>query len=253
MNIQFAIKEDMVYVLEVNPRASRTIPFVSKATGVPLARLAAHVITGRSLDDLGFTDEPRIDGFFVKEVVLPFRKFLGVDAVLGPEMRSTGEVMGHASHFGHAFAKAQIAAGSSLPLAGTVFLSVNDFDKSAALKLARDLARMGFKLLATRGTASFFVGAGLNVMPVNKVSEGSPHAVDLIRAGEIDLIITTPLGSVAHSDGMKIRTAAVRYGVPLLTTLSAAQAAVNGIQALKTRELRVRSLQAHHGRGQKGF
>ncbi len=248
MNIQFAIKEDMVYVLEVNPRASRTIPYVSKATGVPLARLAAHVITGRTLDDLGFTEEPRIDGFFVKEVVLPFRKFLGVDAVLGPEMRSTGEVMGHASHFGHAFAKAQIAAGSSLPLAGTVFLSVNDFDKSAALKLARDLARMGFKLLATRGTASFFVGAGLNVMPVNKVSEGSPHAVDLIRAGEIDLIITTPLGSVAHSDGMKIRTAAVRYGVPLLTTLSAAQAAVNGIQALKTRELRVRSLQAHHGR-----
>ncbi len=247
MNIQFAIKEDMVYVLEVNPRASRTIPYVSKATGVPLARLAAHVITGRTLDDLGFTEEPRIDGFFVKEVVLPFRKFLGVDAVLGPEMRSTGEVMGHASHFGHAFAKAQIAAGSSLPLAGTVFLSVNDFDKSAALKLARDLARMGFKLLATRGTASFFVGAGLNVMPVNKVSEGSPHAVDLIRAGEIDLIITTPLGSVAHSDGMKIRTAAVRYGVPLLTTLSAAQAAINGIQALKTRELRVRSLQAHHG------
>jgi carbamoyl-phosphate synthase large subunit len=249
MNIQFAIKEDMVYVLEVNPRASRTIPYVSKATGVPLARLAAHVITGRTLDELGFTDEPRIDGFFVKEVVLPFRKFLGVDAVLGPEMRSTGEVMGHASHFGHAFAKAQIAAGSSLPLAGTVFLSVNDFDKSAALKLARDLSRMGFKLLATRGTASFFVGAGLNVMPVNKVSEGSPHAVDLIRAGQIDLIITTPLGSVAHSDGMKIRTAAIRYGVPLLTTLSAAQAAINGIQALKTRELRVRSLQVHHGRG----
>jgi carbamoyl-phosphate synthase large subunit len=249
MNIQYAIKEDIVYVLEVNPRASRTIPYVSKATGVPLARLAAHVITGRTLGELGFTDEPRIDGFFVKEVVLPFRKFLGVDAVLGPEMRSTGEVMGHASHFGHAFAKAQIAAGSSLPLEGTVFLSVNDYDKSAALKLARDLQRMGFKLLATRGTASFFVGAGLNVMPVNKVSEGSPHAVDLIRSGQIDLIITTPLGSVAHSDGMRIRTAAVRYGVPLLTTLSAAQAAINGIQALKTRELKVRSLQAHHRRG----
>jgi carbamoyl-phosphate synthase large subunit len=248
MNVQYAIKEDIVYVLEVNPRASRTIPYVSKATGVPLARLAAHVITGRTLDELGFTEEPRVDGFFVKEVVLPFRKFLGVDALLGPEMRSTGEVMGHASRFGHAFAKAQIAAGSSLPLEGTVFLSVNDFDKSAALKLARDLARMGFRLVATRGTAAFCARAGLDVTPVNKVSEGSPHAVDLIRAGEIALMINTPLGSVAHDDGMRLRTAAVRYGVPLLTTLSAAQAAINGIQALKTRELRVRSLQAHHRR-----
>jgi carbamoyl-phosphate synthase large subunit len=247
MNVQYAIKDDIAYALEVNPRASRTVPYVSKATGVPLARYAARVMVGETLDDLGLTDEPRIDGFFVKEAVLPFKKFLGVDALLGPEMRSTGEVMGHAARFGHAFAKAQIAAGDTLPLEGTVFLSVNDYDKSNALKLARDLQRLGFTLVATRGTAAFCVGAGLNVMPVNKVSEGSPHVVDLIRAGKIDLIINTPLGAAAHSDGMLIRTAAVRHGVPLLTTLSAAQAAVNGIQALKTQDLRVRSLQAHHG------
>ncbi len=248
MNVQYAIKDDIVYALEVNPRASRTVPFVSKATGVPLARVAAHIIAGRTLDELGLAEMPAVDGFFVKEAVLPFKKFLGTDALLGPEMRSTGEVMGHASHFGHAFAKAQLAAGNQLPLEGTVFLSVNDYDKSAALKLARDLQRMGFRLLATRGTAAFCVQAGLNVMPVNKVSEGSPHAVDLIREGAIDLIIITPLGPTAHSDGMRIRTAAVRYGVPLLTTLSAAQAAINGIQALKAHGLRVRSLQEHHRR-----
>ncbi len=146
----------------------------ARRPGVPLARLATQVITGRTLADLGFTEEPRVDGFFVKEAVLPFRKFLGVDAVLGPEMRSTGEVMGHASHFGHAFAKAQIAAGRSLPLAGTVFLSVNDFDKSAALKLARDLQRMGFKLLATRGTAAFCARAGLDVHAGQQGQRGQP-------------------------------------------------------------------------------
>ena len=246
MNIQYAIKEDIVYALEVNPRASRTIPYVSKTTGVPLVRLATQVLTGRTLADLGFVKEPPVDGFFVKEAVLPFRKFLGMDTVLGPEMRSTGEVMGHASHFGHAFAKAQLAVGDRLPLSGTVFLSVNDYDKSAALKLARDLQRMGFKLLATPGTAAFCARAGLDVGAIHKVSEGHPHVVDLIRDGAIDLIINTPLGPVAHGDGMLIRTAAVRYGVPLLTTLSAAQAAVNGIQALRSRDLRVRSLQEHY-------
>jgi carbamoyl-phosphate synthase large subunit len=247
MNVQYAIKDDIAYVLEVNPRASRTIPYVSKATGVPLAQYAARIMAGATLDDLALTEEPRIDGFFVKEAVLPFKKFMGVDALLGPEMRSTGEVMGHAARFGHAFAKAQIAAGDTLPLTGTVFISVNDYDKSAGLKLARDLLRLGFDLVATRGTAAFCVGAGLNVRPVSKVSEGSPNVVDLIRTGEIDLIINTPLGSTAHSDGMQIRTAAVRHNVPLLTTLSAAQAAVNGIQALQTQNLQVRSLQTHHG------
>jgi len=246
MNVQYAIKDDIAYVLEVNPRASRTVPYVSKATGVPFARLAARVMLGESLESLGLIEEPRVDGFFVKEAVLPFKKFLGVDALLGPEMRSTGEVMGHAARFGQAFAKAQLAAGDRLPLEGTVFLSVNDYDKSAALKLARDLKRMGFSLMATRGTASFCVGAGIACTPVNKVSEGSPHVVDLIRSGQIDLILNTPLGPTAHSDGVEIRTAAVRYGVPLLTTLSAAQAAIMGIEALRTRDLRVRSLQAHH-------
>ena len=246
MNAQYAIKDDTAYILEVNPRASRTVPYVSKATGVPLARLATYVMVGRTLEELGLHEEPPVDGFFVKEAVLPFKKFLGVDALLGPEMRSTGEVMGHASRFGHAFAKAQLAAGDRLPLSGTVLFSVNDFDKSSALKLARDFHRMGFQLLATRGTAAFFVQAGLPVQPVNKVSEGGPHVVDLIQTGAVDMIVTTPLGPVSHSDGMAIRTAAVRCNVPLLTTLSAAQAALNGIQALRARALRVRSLQAHY-------
>ena len=246
MNIQYAIKDDIVYVLEVNPRASRTVPFVSKATGVPLAKIAAQVMAGRSLAELRFTTEPPIDGFFVKEAVLPFRKFSGVDTLLGPEMRSTGEVMGHASHFGHAFAKAQMAAGERLPLAGTAFLSVNDFDKGSILKIARDLHRLGFTLLATRGTAATLVRAGLPAAPVNKVKEGSPHVVDLIKAGKIHLIINTPLGPTAFDDGKSIRTEAVRHGVPLITTLSAAQAAVNGIRALQGKEMRVRSLQEHY-------
>lgn len=246
MNVQYAIKEDVVYVLEVNPRASRTVPYVSKATGVPLAKLATQVIMGTCLHELGLTEEPTVQGFFVKEAVLPFRKFVGVDALLGPEMRSTGEVMGHASHFGHAFAKAQMGAGDRLPLEGTVFLSLNSFDQSAGLKLARDLHRMGFRILATHGTAAFFARAGLPVESINKLSEGSPHVVDAIREGEIDLIINTPLGPTAYSDGMHLRTAAVHYGVPLLTTLSAAQAAINGIRALRDKSLRVRSLQHHY-------
>ncbi|NOZ29158.1 MAG: carbamoyl-phosphate synthase large subunit [Chloroflexi bacterium] len=248
MNVQFAIKDDIVYVLEVNPRASRTVPFVSKATGVPLARIAAQVMAGKTLEELGFTDEPQIYGFFVKEAVLPFKKLPGADALLGPEMRSTGEVMGHAARFGHAFAKAEMGAGDSLPLQGTALLSVNDYDKGSALKIARDLYRLGFRLLATRGTAAFLAKAGLPVQAVNKVSEGSPHVVDYIKRGEVDLILNTPLGREAHGDGMAIRQAAVRHGVPLLTTLSAAAAAVQGIRALRERELSVRSLQEHYQR-----
>jgi carbamoyl-phosphate synthase large subunit len=243
MNVQYAIKDDTVYVLEVNPRASRTVPYVSKATGVPLAKIATLAGLGRPLAEQGFTEEPEVHGFYVKEAVLPFKKFLGVDTLLGPEMRSTGEVMGHAMQFGHAFAKAQLAAGDRLPLAGKVFLSVNDLDKSSALKLARDLHRMGFDLVASRGTAAFLERARLPVETVNKVSEGHPHVVDRLESGEIKLIINTPAGSVANDDGRHIRTTAVRCGVPLLTTLSAAQAAVNGISALRGRALGVRSLQ----------
>ncbi len=248
-NIQFAIKDEVVYVLEVNPRASRTVPFVSKATGIPLARYAALIAAGQTLADLNFLEEPHVDGFFVKEAVLPFQKFPGVDARLGPEMRSTGEVMGHASSFGHAFAKAEMAASTTLPLDGAVFISVNDFDKGAVVKIARDLHKLGFALLATAGTAYWLQTVGLPAAPVNKVSDGSPHVIDRIRAGEIGLIINTPRGGQAHADGALIRGAAHQYGVPIITTMSAAMAAVQGIKALKQKPLKVRSLQVHHGQG----
>jgi carbamoyl-phosphate synthase large subunit len=247
MNVQFAIKDDVVYVLEVNPRASRTVPYASKATGLNLARVAAQVMVGRSLAEQGVIEEPQVDGFFVKEAVLPFRKLPGADAVLGPEMRSTGEVMGHASHFGHAFAKSQIAAGMPLPLSGAALISVNDFDKGAALKIARDLDRLGFRLYATPGTAAFLGRIGLPVECVNKVAQGSPHTVDLIRSGRVQLILNTPLGPEAHTDGAAIRAAATTMDVPLLTTLSAATAAVAAIRAVKQKDLRYRSLQAHFG------
>ncbi len=246
MNVQFAIKDDVVYVLEVNPRASRTVPFASKATGLSMARVAARLMTGQSLAQIGLLKTPHVNGFFVKESVLPYAKLPGFDPRLGPEMRSTGEVMGHAAHFGHAFAKSQIAAGLALPVEGAVLISVNDFDKGAALKIARDLQRMGFEIYATGGTAQFFERAGVAVTTVNKVYQGSPHTVDLIRSGRIGLILNTPLGAHAHTDGVAIRAAAVALGIPLLTTLSAASAAVAGIRALKQKELRYKSLQEHH-------
>src|SRR5512137_54044 len=175
MNVQLAVKDDVVYMLEVNPRASRTIPYVSKSIGVPLARRAAQIMAGQTLAQLGLLSQPVVDGFFVKEAVLPFQKLPGADSLLGPEMRSTGEVMGHASHFGHAFAKAEMAAGSALPEEGAALFSVNDFDKGAALKVARDLHRMGFRLMATPGTAAFFMHADLPVEPAFKVGHGSPN------------------------------------------------------------------------------
>ncbi len=246
MNVQLAIKDEVVYVLEVNPRASRTTPFVSKATGVPLAKIAARVAVGQTLDEIGFTEEPKLDGFFVKEVVLPFDKFPGAFVRLGPEMRSTGEVMGHASTFGHAFAKAEMAASNALPLRGSVLISVNNFDKGAITKIARDLQQLGFSILATRGTAEWLKHVGLSVSVVNKVSEGSPHVVDKIAAGEVQLVISTPLGRRAYSDGQLIRAAAIQHKVPLLTTLSAAMAAVQAIRVLRTKDFQVRSLQEHH-------
>jgi carbamoyl-phosphate synthase large subunit len=247
MNVQFAIKDDVVYVLEVNPRASRTVPFASKATGLNLAQVAAQVMVGRTLAGLGALEEPRVDGFFVKEAVLPFKKLPGSDALLGPEMRSTGEVMGHASHFGHAFAKSQLATGMGLPLAGAALISVNDYDKgAAALKIARDLHRLGFALYATAGTAALLSRAGLPVKTVNKMPQGSPHTVDLIRDGQVQLILNTPLGPEAHSAGAEIRAAAIAMDVPLLTTLSAATAAVAAIRAVGQRALCYRSLQTHY-------
>src|SRR3989304_5972363 len=208
MNVQFAMKDEVLCVLEVNPRASRTVPYASKATGLNMAYTAAQVMAGKTLRELGVLREPHVDGFFVKEAVLPFKKLPGSSVLLGPEMRSTGEVMGHAAHFGHAFAKSQDAAGSRLPESGAVLISVNDYDKSAGLKFARDMHRLGFELYATSGSADFFVNAGLPVKTVKKYADGSPHTVDLIRSGQVQLILNTPLGPNAHLDGAESRTAA---------------------------------------------
>jgi len=248
MNVQYAIKDDVVYVLEVNPRSSRTVPFIAKATGVPLARIAAQVAAGKKLDELGLVAEPPLNGFFVKEAVLPFDKFPGAAVFLSPEMRSTGEVMGHAAHYGHAFAKAEMGAGQKLPQGGAALLTVNDFDKGAIGKIARDLVNLGFGLYATSGTAAWLANLGLPVERVNKVSEGSPHTADLMASGKVGLVISTPLGSRAYSDGQALRSAAIRHGVMLVTTLTGAAATVLAIRALKQRAVTVRSLQEHHAR-----
>lgn len=245
MNVQFALKDEIVYVLEVNPRASRTVPYASKATNLNMAYVAAQVMAGKKLQELGVTEEPQVDGFFIKEAVFPFKKLPGSSSLLGPEMRSTGEVMGHASHFGHAFAKSQTAAGQGLPDAGAVLITVNDYDKSAGLKFARDMHRMGFSLYATPGTADMCMKAGLPVAVVEKAQDGSTQIVDLIRAGKIQLVLNTPLGPHAHTDGAEIRKAAIAMNVPLLTTLSSAIAAVSAIQAMRKKELKYRSLQSH--------
>jgi carbamoyl-phosphate synthase large subunit len=251
VNVQYAIKDDVVFVLEVNPRASRTVPFVSKATGVPLAKLAARVMAGESLADVGLTEDLTVDGFFVKEAVLPWKKFTGIDALLGPEMRSTGEVMGHAAGFGHAFAKSQLGAGFRLPTEGGILITVNDYDKGAAVKMARDFHRMGFTLYATEGTGNLIEKVGIPVTILDKAANSpGPDAyttLDAMRDEKIHLIINTPLGPGSRSDGAKIRTLATRMEIPLITTLSAAQAAVNGIRALGQEELSVRSLQKHYG------
>jgi len=246
MNIQYAILDDEVYVLEVNPRSSRTVPFVAKATGVPLARIAAQAAAGRTLAELGLTVEPPLDGFFVKEAVLPFDKFPGAAVHLSPEMRSTGEVMGHAASFGHAFAKAQMGAGQRIPTGGGVLLTVNDYDKGAIVRIARDLVKLGFTIYATHGTAGWLNGVGIPAEAVAKVSQGGFTTVDLIAQGRVGLVVSTPLGPQAYADGQAIRSAAIRYGVLLVTTLTAAAAMVPAIRALKHADLRVRSLQHHH-------
>jgi carbamoyl-phosphate synthase large subunit len=246
MNVQYALKDEVVYVLEVNPRSSRTVPFISKATGVPLARIAAQVAAGKTLVELGLTSEPALDGFFVKEAVLPFDKFPGAAVFLSPEMRSTGEVMGHAAHYGHAFAKAAIGAGQKLPLSGAALLTVNDFDKGAIGKIARDLVQLGFTLFATSGTADWLARLGLAAERVNKVSEGAPSTADLIASGAVGLVISTPLGQRAYADGQALRSAAIRHGIPLVTTLTGAAATVSAIRALKAKDFEVRSLQDHH-------
>ncbi len=246
MNVQFAVKGKNVWVLEVNPRASRTVPFVSKAIGVPLAKLAAKVMTGQKLTELGFTTEIWPEYFSVKESVFPFSKFPGQDIVLGPEMRSTGEVMGIGADWGEAYAKSQMAAQPALPKAGKVFISVRDSDKNNLLNIARHLADLRFEICATAGTARVLRAAGLDVQPLFKLSEGRPNVLDLIKNGEVQLIINTASGQTPHADGIKIRTAAVQRRIPIMTTVASANAAVLGIRALRERGLTVRPLQEYH-------
>ena len=247
MNIQFAIKDHRVYVLEVNPRASRTVPFVSKATGVPIARIAALVMAGHKLIDFGLPEELTVKRFFIKSPVFPFAKFPGVDPVLSPEMHSTGEVMGIGDTFGEAYGKAMMGAGLSLPSAGKAFLSVKDADKGAAVLLARKLSRLGFGIVATLGTASRLLEVGMNVETVFKVNEGRPNVVDHIKNGEIALIINTPLGRASHYDEQAIRRAALQYSVPCVTTMTGAQALVEAIAASSAEKTpNVHSLQELH-------
>jgi carbamoyl-phosphate synthase large subunit len=233
MNVQFATKDDMVYVLEVNPRASRTIPYLSKATGVSLAKIAARVMTGRTLAELGLTADLDVSGVFVKSPVFPFVRFPGVDTILGPEMKSTGEVMGGSTSFGVAFAKAQLSVGQRLPETGTAFVSVNNDDKPNLIQIARDLTDLGFRLIATRGTAAYLRAYGLDVDVVFKVNEGRPNIADEIVNRKVDLIINTPLGRESFFDDRTVRRAAMMHEVPCITTLTGAQATVSAIRALR--------------------
>ena len=251
INLQFAVQravdgEEKVFIIEANPRASRTVPFVAKATGVPLARLATRLMAGETLSQVGLLKEPVPPLQTVKEAVLPFRRFPGADSLLGPEMRSTGEVMGSASDFGMAFAKAELAAGEALPTAGTVFLSTHDRDKTDLVPVARQLIGLGFKLIATSGTARALREQGLEVESVLKVHEGRPNIEDLIRSGGVQLVINTPIGRQAAHDDRYLRRAALDYSVPTLTTLAGARAAVEAIEALQTRTIVIHALQDVH-------
>jgi carbamoyl-phosphate synthase large subunit len=242
LNVQYAIRDGVVYVLEVNPRASRTVPFVGKATGVPLARLAARVMVGDKLADLGVPEDPAVPGVAVKEAAFPFNRF-DVDVLLGPEMRSTGEVMGFDDSFGMAFAKAQVAAGNVLPERGKVIVTVNDRDKETVIPIMRRLKDLGFDLMATEGTRAALRRLGVPADRVYKVGEGRPNIVDHIVTGDIALLINTPLGKKSQYDDYAMRRAAITYGVPYLTTMSATSAACDALIALKARNREVRSIQ----------
>ena len=246
INIQYAIQGRDIYVLEVNPRASRTVPFVSKAIGIPLAKVATQLMLGKKLKDFGLPRELEINHIAVKEAVFPFIKFPGVDTVLGPEMKSTGEVMGIDREFGIAFAKAQEAAGNTLPLEGKVFISVKDEDKAKVVPIARKLEELGFTILATQGTARYLSEHGVKARRVYKVQEGRPHVVDHMISGEIQMIINTPLGGPAQKDSLHIRRTALTYGIPYFTTMRGAMAAAEGIEALKKGRLDVAPLQEYH-------
>ena len=245
MNVQYAIKDGGVYVLEVNPRASRTVPFVSKSIGRPLAKLAAKVMTGRTLKELGFTEELTPDYWAVKESVFPFNRFHGQDILLSPEMKSTGEVMGLDTDLGIAYAKSQMASGSSLPLEGRVFISVSDAHKAEVAALAKSFADLGFKLSSTTGTAAVLTEAGLEVESVPKLAEGRPNTLDLLKNNEIQLVINTPSGQAPRADEIKIRTTAIYTNTPIMTTMGGAKAAAEGIAALKQNGYGVKPLQEY--------
>jgi carbamoyl-phosphate synthase large subunit len=246
MNVQYAVKGDTVYVIEVNPRASRTVPFVSKAVGHPLAKIAAQVMVGKTLKELGFTKEIWPKYWAIKESVFPFNRFQGQDILLSPEMRSTGEVMGLDANNGIAYAKSQMAAGSPLPLGGKIFISVSDAHKKKIVEVARQFAELGFELIATGGTATALEKGGLKVERIFKLAEGRPNAIDLLKNKAIQLVINTPSGSTPRADEVKIRTTAVYTGTPIMTTLSSAMAAVRGIAALKKSGYEVKSVQEYY-------
>jgi carbamoyl-phosphate synthase large subunit len=246
MNIQYAVKDNDLYVIEVNPRASRTAPFVSKAIGRPLAQIATRVMMGHSLKEQGFTEHIVPQHISVKEAVFPFQRFPGVDVSLGPEMKSTGEVMGIDADFGSAFAKAQLAAGAGLPVEGTVFISVHDHHKHKIKDIARSFADMGFTLIATNGTAAHLAADGIAAEAVLKMSEGRPNVVDHIKNRGVQLIINTGIGRRSSQDAYHIRQSALRYGVPYVTTISAARASVEAIRALKEGNQSVGALQDYH-------
>ncbi|MBF0566108.1 MAG: carbamoyl-phosphate synthase large subunit [Nitrospirae bacterium] len=246
MNVQFAVKGKEIYVLEVNPRGSRTIPFVSKATGLPLAKLAAKVMAGKTLDELGLYEDRSITHVAVKESVLPFERFPGVDTLLGPEMKSTGEVMGIDDDFGMAYAKSQTSSFNKIPMSGKIFISVRDKDKSSSYEIVRKLIALGFEIIATSGTAAFLCSNGLEVESINKVAEGHPHIVDLITNKGIDFIINTVFGELAKKDSRSIRTTALAYKVPCSTTLSGARAFIKAVEMLKSKKMSIKSLQEYH-------
>ena len=245
MNVQYAIREGELFIIEVNPRASRTVPFVSKATGVPLAKMATRVMMGMTLDELGLTHEVIPSHVSVKEAVLPFDRFPNVDTLLGPEMKSTGEVMGIDTKFGHAYAKAQLGAGQRMPTDGTVFVSVQDRDKAAVLPISARFHEIGFKILATEGTSRFLSDNGVPNLRINKVSEGRPHVVDAVKNGEVQFVINTGEGDETRQDGYQIRRAAIKFSIPYATTIAGADAMCRGIAALKENRISVKALQEY--------
>jgi carbamoyl-phosphate synthase large subunit len=258
MNVQFAVKKKEsrvksqesegyeIFILEVNPRASRTIPYVSKATGIPLAKLAAKVMLGKTLKELGIVKEREIEHVAVKEAVFPFDRFPGVDVILGPEMKSTGEVMGIDKDFGLAYAKAQAASSNKIPTYGKIFISVKDKDKPHTVEIAKRLSEMGFQLIATRGTKQYLEDSGINVDLINKVMEGRPHVVDMIKNREVNFIINTVTGAQAQKDSLSIRRSALQHNIPYTTTISGAKAVLRAIEMLLKKELSIKSIQEYN-------